>query len=606
MTTETTTPAQAKRRGLRRWMPGLEMIATYQRGWLIKDIIAGVVLTAILIPVGMGYSQAAGLPAIYGLYATIVPLLAYALFGPSRILVLGPDSSLAGIIAATIAPLALGNIDRAVTLAGMLAIMSGLFCVIAGLANLGFITDLLSKPVRYGFLNGIALTVLIGQAPKVLGFSAKGDSLLEQSISITKGIFAGKINWTAFLIGVLSLAVILGFKRWLKKVPGVLVAVVGATVAVAVLDLSSEVKTVGGLPQGLPSFDVPWVSWDDITAMLPGAFAIAVVAFTDTSVLSRTFALRQGYKVDSNQEAVALGLANIATGFFQGFAMSSSSSRTPVAEAAGARTQVTGIVGALCVALLLVFAPNLVSTMPFAVLGAVVIAACMSLVEISGVARLWTLRRIEFMLSLVCFSGVALVGVIEGIFLAVGVALGAFIWRAWRPYDAILGRVDGLKGYHDITRYPHAKRIPGLILFRWDAPLFFANASTFRDHVMEAVEKAPSKVNWVVIAAEPVTDIDTTAADVLLELDKDLQDRGIEICFAEMKDRVKDHLKRYEAYQTLGAHNFFPTLGQAVDKYLELHDVDWVDWFDEAQAKAVEAKAGRTGKKKKAAKETKK
>ena len=314
--------------------------------------------------------------------------------------------------------------------------------------------------------------------------------------------------------------------------------------------------------------------------------AITLVSFADTSVLSRTFALRGGYEVDENQELIALGAANVAAGFFQGFSISSSSSRTPVAESAGAKTQLTGVVGALCIALLLVFAPTLLQNLPNAALGAVVIAACISLVDIKGVVRLYHLRRAEFAFSIVCFLGVALIGVIQGIFIAIALALLAFIWRAWRPYDAVLGRVDGLKGYHDITRHPEAKRIPGLVLFRWDAPLFFANAEIFREHVLQAIAEAPTPTKWVVVAAEPVTDIDITAADALSDLDDELQQAGIELCFAEMKDPVKDRLKRYGLFTKLGEDLFFPTIGQAVDRYLEAHQVEWSDWDEETRAQA--------------------
>jgi high affinity sulfate transporter 1 len=577
----------ARPSGLSRWIPAIPVLRTYQRPWLAKDLTAGLVLTAILVPVGMGYAEAAGLPAIYGLYATIVPLIAYAIFGPSRILVLGPDSSLAAIIAATIVPLAAGDADKLVALAGALALLTGSLCILAGLARFGFITDLLSKPVRLGYLNGIALTVIIGQLPKLLGFSSSGDNLIQETISLVQGVAQGMTNWTAFAIGASCLAIVLIFKRRWPKIPGVLIAVVGATIVVGVFNLAvtAGVSVVGPLPQGLPSFQIPVVSLADLGALAAGAIAITLVSFADTSVLSRTFALRGGYTVDQNQEMIALGAANVAAGLFQGFSISSSSSRTPVAEQAGAKTQLTGVVGAICIALLLVFAPTLLQNLPNAALGAVVIAACLSLVDIQGFVRLYQIRRGEFVLAFVCFLGVALIGVIQGIFIAVGLALLGFIWRAWRPYDAVLGRVEGLKGYHDVTRYPEAKRIPGLVLFRWDAPLFFANAEVFREHILQAVAGAPTPTKWVVVAAEPVTDIDVTAAEALSALDDDLQNAGIELCFAEMKDPVKDLLKRYGLFTKLGTDLFFPTIGRAVDRYLETNRVDWSDW-EEADRRA--------------------
>jgi high affinity sulfate transporter 1 len=570
----------AQPRGPRRWIPALAAVRTYQRAWLPKDIVAGLVLTAILVPVGMGYAEAAGLPAIYGLYATIFPLIAYAIFGPSRILVLGPDSSLAAIIAATIVPLAAGDPDRLVALAGMLALMTGTLCILAGLAHFGFITDLLSKPIRLGYLNGIALTVMIGQLPKLLGFSSSGENLVQEAISLVQGVAQGMTNWTTFAIGASCLAVILILKRRWPKIPGVLVAVIGATLVVSIFDLATTagVSVVGPLPQGLPSLRIPVVPLSDLSALFAGALAITLVSFADTSILSRIFALRGGYEVDENQEIIALGVANVAAGLFQGFSISSSSSRTPVAEDAGAKTQLTGVVGAVCIALLLVFAPSLLQNLPNAALGAVVISACLSLVDVKGVVQLYHLRRGEFVLSIACFLGVALFGVIQGIFIAVALAFLGFIWRAWRPHDAVMGRVDGLKGYHDITRYPEAKRIPGLVLFRWDAPLFFANAEIFGEHIRQAVADAPTRVKWVVVAAEPITDVDTTAADALSDLHEVLEREGIALCFAEMKDPVKDRLKHYSLFEKLGPDRFFPTLGRAVDEYLDTHPVDWTDW----------------------------
>jgi high affinity sulfate transporter 1 len=584
MSPETTTPQTRHDRGdgLRRWLPGLAMLSRYNRTLFSQDLVAGLVLTALLAPVGMGYAEAAGLPAICGLYATIVPLLAYALFGPSRILVLGPDSALTALIAATILPLAHGDAGRAVSLAAMLAVFAGTLCVLAGLARLGFVTDLLSKPIRYGYLNGIAFTLLITQLPKLLGFSVPSGSLAEAAADLLHGIAEGRINLAASLIGLSCLALIFACRRWAPRLPGVLVAVAGSTLAVTLFDLetSRHLSVVGTLPQGLPAFRIPDVTVSDCVSLASGALAIALVSIADMSVLSRIFALREGYYVDENQELVALGIANVATGFFQGFSVSSSASRTPVAESAGAKTQMTCVVGAVCIALLLLFAPGLMLHVPIAALAAVVISVCYNLVEIVEVRRLYDLRRGEFVLSIVCFLGVALLGVVHGIFISVGFALLAFIWRAWRPYCAVLGRVDGMKGYHDITRHPEARRIPGLVLFRWDAPLFFANAEMFREHVLRAVSEAPTPTMRVVVAAEPVTDVDITAADVLAELDEELHRAGIELCFAEMKGPVKDYLKRYGLFSKLGVENFFPTIGQAVDHYLLRHHVVWHDWDD--------------------------
>jgi high affinity sulfate transporter 1 len=537
----------------------------------------------------MGYAEAAGLPAINGLYATIVPLLAYALFGPSRILLLGPDSALTALIAATVLPLANGDAGRTAALAAMLAVFAGILCILAGLARFGFVTDLLSKPIRYGYLNGIAFTLLISQLPKLLGFSVSSGNLTGSAVALVRGILDGRVNITASLIGLSSLAIIFACRRWSPRLPGVLVAVAGSTLAVALFDLenSMQLSVVGMLPQGLPAFHIPDINFSDYISLASGALAIALVSIADMSVLSRIFALREGYYVDENQELVALGIANVATGFFQGFSVSSSASRTPVAESAGARTQMTGVIGAVCIALLLLFAPGLMVHVPIAALAAIVVSVCYNLVEIIEVRRLYNLRRGEFFLSIVCFLGVALLGVVQGIFISIGFALLAFIWRAWRPYCAVLGRVDGMKGYHDITRHPEARRITGLVLFRWDAPLFFANAEMFRERVLRSVSEAPTPTKWVVVAAEPVTDVDITAADVLAELDEELQNAGIELCFAEMKGPVKDYLKRYGLFIKLGVDNFFPTIGQAVDHYLLKNPVIWKDWEENKKREGI-------------------
>jgi high affinity sulfate transporter 1 len=568
--------------GAGRWLPGLQTLRAYQRSRLPRDVVAGVVLTALLVPAGMGYAEASGLPAIYGLYATIVPLVIYAIVGPSRILVLGPDSSLAPLIAAAILPLAAGNEGEAVALAGMLAIFSGALCVLAGLARFGFIAELLSKPVRYGYMNGIALTVLLSQLPKLFGFSVDAEGVIAEARAFVRGVADGETNTVALVIGVACLLVILGFKRWRPQIPGVLVAVVGATVAVGVFGLAEryDLSVVGPLPKGLPSFEIPSVSFEHLQTLVAGAVGIALVSFADTSVLSRTFAIRGGYRVDPNQELVALGAANVAAGFFQGFSVSSSSSRTPVAEAAGAKSQATGLVGALAIALMLLLFPNVVRNLPDSALAAVVITAAIGLIEAAGVRKLYRVHRTEFALSIACFLGVAVLGVIEGIFIAVALSLLNFIRRAWRPHHAVLGRADDVKGYHDVTRYPDARRVPGLVLFRWDAPLFFANAEEFADEVRQAIASSPTPVRWVVVAAEPITDLDTTAADVLKEVDGELAAQGIDLRFAEMKDPVKDRLKRYALFERFGDDHFYPTIGAAVGAYVDAMGVDWTDWED--------------------------
>jgi high affinity sulfate transporter 1 len=552
------------------------MLLHYEPAWLPNDVLAGLVLTTMLVPTGIAYAEASGVPGIYGLYATMIPLLAYALFGPSRILVLGPDSSLAAVILAVVLPHSGGDPMRAVALAGMMAVVSGLACILAGLLRLGFITELLSKPIRYGYMNGIALTVLINQLPKVFGVSIESDGPLRNLWRIARAVLDGRANWAIFGIGAGALAVILVLKRF-KRVPGILIAVVAATIAVGALGLSATagVKVLGALPQGLPSFAVPWISFADLGAVVIGGCAVALVSFADTSVLSRAYAAKTQMYVDPNQEMIGLGVANLAAGFFKGFPISSSSSRTPVAEASGARTQLTGVVGAVAIALLLLFAPNLMQNLPTSALAAVVIAAALGLFEIADLRRIYRVQRWEFWLSIVCLAGVAVLGAIPGIGLAIAIAVIEFLWDGWRPHFAVLGRVDGIRGYHDLKRYPDARLVPGLVLFRWDAPLFFANAELFQARVLEAVASSPTPVRRVVVTAEPVTSVDVTSADMLAELEQTLRASRIELQLAEVKDPVKDKLKRFGLLDQIGTHAFHPTIGAAVDAYLAEHAVDW-------------------------------
>jgi high affinity sulfate transporter 1 len=564
---------------LEQWMPGLRTLREYRRSWLGSDLVAGLVLTALLVPVGMGYAQAAGLPPITGLYATIVPLVVYAVFGPSRVMVLGPDSSLAAVIAAVILPLGGDNPETAVALAGALAVLTGLVILAAGVARLGFVTELLSRPVQTGYLCGIAVTILVGQLPRLCGFSVEGRGLLTEASDFVQGVAGGRVNRASLAVGLTGIVVILVLRRLWPKVPGVMVAVVVGIAAVALFGLEAEgVQVTGVLPQGLPALTLPTFHLADLGALFSGALGIALVAVADTTVLSRSLAAQRDETVDPDQELRALGAANLAAGLFQGFAISSSSSRTPVAVAAGARSQLTPLVGAVTIALLLVLAPGALRDLPLPMLAAIVITAAIGLIDVAAVRRLYRVRRSEFVLWLAAFLGVALLGVLVGIFVAILLSLADFVRRAWRPHDAVLGREDELKGYHDIDRHPSARLIPGLLLYRFDAPLFFANAGYFRRRVRQLVTGAAHPVRWVVVAAEPITDVDTTAADTLRQLLEELRQERVTLAFAELKGPVKDRLQRYGLFEAIGPDRFFPTVGTAVDGYVEATGTDWVDW----------------------------
>src|SRR4051812_976336 len=524
----------------------------------------------------MAYAQLAGLPPITGLYTSILCLLGYAAFGPSRILVLGPDSSLGPMIAATIIPIvgSHGDPERAVELASMLALLVGIITIAAGTAHLGFIADLLSKPTQIGYMNGLALTILVGQLPKLFGFSVDGDGLIDEARGFFDGVTSGETVGAAVAIGLLSLALILVLQRVLPRVPGVLVAVVVAIGAAAALDLASHgVSLVGPLPKGLPPLTVPGPV-SDLPLLVAGALGIALVSLTDTISTASSFAARTHEEVNGNGEMVGIGAANIAASFFQGFPVSTSGSRTAVAEQSGMKTQVTGVVGAATILLMLVLVPGALRSLPQPTLAAIVIAASLSLADIAGVRRLWHQRRPEFLLSVIAFAGVALLGVLPGIAVAVGLSILNVFRRTWWPYQAELGRVPGMAGHHDRVLHPDAELMPGLVIFRFDAPLIFANARTFREEMRRLMHADPPP-KWIVIAAEPITDVDTTAADMLLDLDEELNATGTSLVFAEMKDPVREKLERYELIGPLDPEHFFPTVEGAIEAYRTSTGARW-------------------------------
>jgi high affinity sulfate transporter 1 len=548
----------------------------YQLSWLRRDVVAGLVLTSLLVPQGMAYAELAGLPAITGLYTSVLCLLGYAVFGPSRVLVLGPDSSLGPMIAATILPLvgANGDPERAVELASMLALITGLITVAAGVGRLGFVADLLSKPTQIGYMNGLALTILVGQLPKLFGFSVDADGLIDEARGFVNGLSDGKTVGAAVAIGALALALILVMQRVLPKVPGVLVAVVVSIGAAAALNLGDHgVSLVGELPSGFPPLELP-NPHGELPALIAGALGIALVSLTDTISTASVFAARHDQELDGNREMIGIGAANLGASLFQGFPVSTSGSRTAVAEQAGAKTQVTGLVGAVAIVLMLVLVPGLLRNLPQPVLAAVVIAASLSLADLAGSRRLWQQRRTEFLLMVTAFLGVALLGVLPGIAVAVGLSILNVFRRAWWPYQTTLGKVPGMSGLHDRNLHPDGEELPGLTIFRFDAPLFFANARTFREQVRHLARQEPRPV-WIVVAAEPITDVDTTAADMLEDLDEELNAAGTSLVFAELKERVRAKLERYELIGPLEPRHFFPTLDAAVEAYKEHTGAEW-------------------------------
>jgi high affinity sulfate transporter 1 len=550
-------------KGIDRWVPGMAMLRTYRAPWLRSDLVAGVVLAAILVPQGMAYAELAGLPAVTGLYTTIACLVGYALMGPSRILVLGPDSAVSPLIFAAITPLlAGGDPATAIALAGMLALFVGTIEIGLGIGKLGFVADLLSKEVQVGYMNGLALTIIVGQLPKLCGFSTDADGFVNELRAFVEGF--DERNRTAIAVGLITLAVLLGLPRVSKKIPAVLVAVVGATAVTGLLDLAQEgVKTVGALPQGLPVPAFPWTSASDVLPLLAAAVGIVLVSLTDTIATSTSFAARRGDEVDPNQEMIGVGSANIAAGLFQGFAISASASRTAVAEQSGSKSQVTGLVGAAVVVVLLLFLPSLLADLPQSALAAVVIAAAFSLVNLPILRKYLHVRKTSLMLSLVATIGVVLFGVLEGILFAVVLSVLLFFRRSWWPHGEVLGHVAVLDGWHNVERYAEAEQIPEVVVYRWEAPLFFANSGIFRQQIRRLVRRR--KPRWIVLQSEAITDIDVTAADMLERLDRELNAQGVNIAFVELRSRLQDLILRYGLLETLDREHFYPSVSSALE-----------------------------------------
>ena len=550
-----------RREAVERWLPGVGVARTYQRVWLRPDLVAGAVLAAILVPQGMAYAELAGVPAVYGLYATIGCLVGYAVFGPSRVLVLGPDSSVSPLIFAALVPLAIpGDVQTRVALAGMLALLVGLIEVAMGLGRLGFVADLLSSEVQVGYMNGLAITIIVGQLPKLCGFSTDATSFGGEVVAWFENLDETKA--AALVIGAGVLVVLLVLPRVTSKIPAVLVAVVGATVVSAVLGLSDHIATVGTLPSGFPKPTIPWTSYHDVLPLVVAAVGITLVSLTDTIATSASFAARRGEDIDPNQEMIGLGAANLTAGLLQGFAVSTSGSRTAVAEQSGAKSQLTGLVGAGLVATLLVLFQSLLADLPQSALAAVVIAAALSLLNVGVLRRYASVRRSALLLSLTASVGVIVLGVLQGIVLAIVLSVLLFFRRSWWPHGAVVGRVTGLDGWHSVDAFPAAHEVPGVVVYRWEAPLFFANAGAFRDEVRRLVhDRHPA---WFVLVCEAITDVDVTAAGMLEQLDHELNAAGVHMAFVEMRTRLQDLVEEYGLFATLDSDHFYPSVDAAL------------------------------------------
>jgi sulfate permease, SulP family len=560
------TGAGSSRRGWSYYLPGLWSLRHYDKRWLRGDVLAGLAVAAYLVPQVMAYAEVAQLPAIRGLWAITASLLVYAVLGSSKELSVGPESTTALMTAAALGSLAAGQPGRWPLVAATLAVATGLVCLAARLVRLGFLSDLLSKPVLTGYMCGIGILMIISQLGKITGIDVPSGSVLEELIFTVRHL--DQLHVPTVVISAIVVAVLLAIHRWWPKVPGTLVIMVVAASAVALIGQQRlGVAVVGSVPRGLPPPALPSLDGIPIGDLLLAATGIAVVGFSDNMLTARAFARHHGDKVDGSQELAALGAANIAAGLVQGFPVSSSGSRTAIAHATGARSQLSSLVAAaLVVLVLLVLAPAL-ATFPLAALGGVVVYAATRLVDISGLRGLAAFRRSELILALATTVAVLAVDVLRGIAIAIGLSILDLLWRIGRPHDGVLGFVPGLAGMHDVDDYPNAKEIPGLVIYRYDSPLFFANAGNFLQRALGAVEQAEQPVRWLLLNAEANIELDSTSVDALEDLRTTLAQRGIQLAVTRVKYEVAQTLIKVGFIERLGPNRVFATLPTAVAAY---------------------------------------
>jgi sulfate permease, SulP family len=556
--------------------PGLLRLRSYERGWLRGDVLAGVTVAAYLIPQVMAYAEVAGLPPVVGLWAIMGPLVVYAVLGSSRQLSVGPESTTALMTASVVAPLALGDPARYAVLAAALALIVGGLCLLGWLARLGFLADLLSHPVLVGYMAGIAVLMIVSQLTKLTGVPVEGDALVAEVGSFLSGL--DRVHLPTLLLS----AAVLGFLllgAWLApKAPGPLIGMLLAASVVAAFSLQDQgIKVIGEIPAGLPTPTLPAVTTGDLTALVLPAVGVAIVAYSDNVLTARAFAIRNDYRVDANQELLALGAANVSAGVFRGFPVSSSASRTVIADALGSRSQLYSLVALGAVALTLLAGRVVLAAFPTAALGAIVVYAALRLIDLGEFRRIARFRRSELVLSLATTTAVLLLGVLYGVLAAVALSILNLLRRVARPHDGILGYVPGVAGMHDIDDYPDATLVPGLVVYRFDAPLCFANAENFRQRALAAVDASPTPVEWFVLNAEANVEVDLTAIDTLDELRAELDRSGIVFALARVKQDMRADLAAAGLVERVGDDRIFPTLPTAVQGY--------VDWYTNRYAK---------------------
>ncbi|REJ46500.1 MAG: solute carrier 26 family protein [Microcystis flos-aquae DF17] len=548
-------------------LPGLKRLRSYRSAWLRGDIIAGITVAAYLVPQCLAYAELAGVQPIAGLWAILPPLLIYALLGSSPQLSVGPESTTAVMTAAAIMPLVAGDSSNYASLCSLLALLVGSVCCVAAFARLGFLADLLSKPILVGYMAGVAVIMIVGQLGKISGMSLKAESLFGQI-----GEFSGhlsEIHPPTLILAAAVLIFLLVVQRRFPNAPGPLLAVLLATSAVYLFDLNERgIAVIGEIPAGLPSLKVPrGFSSQQLVYLLSSAIGIALVGYSDNVLTARAFGAKNNYRIDGNQELLALGAVNIGNGIMQGFPVSSSGSRTAIGDSLGSRSQLFSLVAFLIVILVLLFLRPLLSLFPKAALGAIVIYAALRLIEISEFNRLRCFKTSEFRLALVTMFGVLATDILVGVGVAVGLSVVDLFTRLMRPHDAVLGEVPNLAGLHDIEDWQGATTIPGLVLYRYDAPLCFANAENFRKRVIAAIEAEKVPVEWFVLNAEAILDIDITAVDMLKELHRELIGRGITFAMARVKQDLYQQLKKGDLSETISTERIYATLEKAIEAF---------------------------------------
>jgi sulfate permease, SulP family len=547
-------------------LPGLAQFRGYKRDWLRGDLVAGVTVAAYLVPQVMAYATVAGLPPVAGLWAALVPMAVYAVLGSSRQLSVGPESTTALMTATALAPLAAGDAGRYAVLAAAAALIVGAICFVAGLIRLGFLADLLSRPVLIGYMAGVAVIMVASQLGKITGVEVKGEEFLDQMRSFIAGLHS--VHWPTIVLALSVLAVLLVLAWLAPRIPGPLIAMLGAAFVVSVFSLHHNgIKVIGEIPKGLPVPGVAGIPLSDLTAMVIPAAGIALVAFSDNVLTARIFAVKHGEDIDANAELRALGVCNVGAGLMHGFPVSSSGSRTALGDSVGSRTQLYSLVMLVAVLAVMLFGRGVLATFPAAALGALVVYAAMRLVDVREFKRLARFRRSELILALATTAGVLVFGVLYGVLFAIALSIADLLRRVARPHDAIQGFVPGVAGMHDIDDYPEADLVPGLLVYRYDAPLFFANAENFRGRAMAAVNDFPGPVEWFVLNAEANVEVDLTALDAVDELRAELERRGIVFAMARVKQDLRDELEAAGLIDKIGEDRIFMTLPTAVEAY---------------------------------------